>query len=199
MTWVAAVWDADATVIAGLGDAVEVRRAIEDQGFYTSPAQFDAFVVGASVDGAPDLADLGTSVWAWRVTERVPKNGTESCAVAMVSLMRRNPNMDHAEFSRHWTERHAPLALRRHVGLHDYHQYVVDETLTTGTPEIDGIAVLGFVTSADFDDRFFDSDAGRAAIMEDVARFMDRPGRETTLVGPPDPDAATTEASRAAG
>ncbi len=199
MTWVAAVWDADAAVIAGLGDSVEVRRAIEDQGFYANPAQFDVFVVGASVGGAPDLADLGARIWAWRVTEEVPKDGTESCSVAMVSLMRRNPSMDHAAFRRHWTERHAPLALRRHIGLHDYHQYVVEETLTTDTPEIDGIAVLGFVSRADFDDRFFDSDAGRAEIMEDVARFMDRPGRETTLVGPPDPDAATTEASGADG
>lgn len=199
MTWVAAVWDADAAVIAGLGDSVEVRRAIEDQGFYANPAQFDVFVVGASVGGAPDLADLGARIWAWRVTEKVPKDGTESCAVAMVSLMRRNPSMDHAAFRRHWTERHAPLALRRHIGLHDYRQYVVEETLTTDTPEIDGIAVLGFVSRADFDDRFFDSDAGRAEIMEDVARFMDRPGRETTLVGPPDPDAATTEASGADG
>ena len=184
MTWVAAVWDADATVIAGLGDGIEVRRAVEDQGFYANAAQFDAFVVGASVDGAPDLADLGARVWAWRVSEQVPKNGTGSRAVAMVSLMRRNPSMDHAEFVTHWTESHAPLALRRHIGLADYRQFVVDETLTAETPEIDGIAVLGFATRGDFDDRFFDSDAGRAEIMDDVARFMDRPGRETTLVGP---------------
>ncbi len=94
--------------------------------------------------------------------------------------------MDHDAFARHWTERHAPLALRRHVGLADYHQYVVTETLTMGTPPIDGVARLGFVTRADFDERFFDSDEGRAEIMADVARFMDRPGPETTLVGPPE-------------
>jgi hypothetical protein len=44
--------------------------------------------------------------------------------------------------------------------------------------------VLGFATRTDFETRFFDSDEGRAEIMEDVARFMDRPGPETTLVGP---------------
>ena len=195
MTWVAAVWHADATLIAGLGDGVDVRRAIEDQGFYANSAQFDGFVAGRSGHWPDALSVLGRRVWAWRVTEHVPKIGTQSCAVAMVSLMRRNPSLDHDEFVAHWTERHAPLALRRHVGLADYRQYVVDETLTAETPEIDGIAVLGFATRADFDDRFFDSDAGRAEILDDVARFMDRPGRETTLVGP----VATTLASLDAG
>ncbi len=98
--------------------------------------------------------------------------------------------MDHAAFARHWTERHAPLALRRHVGLADYHQYVVTETLTGNTPPIDGVARLGFVTRTDFDERFFDSEEGRDEIMADVARFMDHPGHETTLVGPPEPPGA---------
>ena len=164
MTWVAAVWDADVTVIAGLEKGMEVRSAVADQGFYANPAQFDVFVVGVSVDGAPNLEDLGAHVWAWRVTEHAPKIGIQPCAVAMVSLMRRNPSMDHAEFVTHWTENHAPLALRRHVGLHDYRQFVVDETLTAETPEFDGIAVLGFATRADFDDRFFDSDVGRTGV-----------------------------------
>ena len=184
MTWAAAVWEPDTTVIDGLGNGVEVRRALEDQGFYANPAQFDAFVGGQSDHWPNALSVLGRRVWAWRVTEHAPKLGTQPCAVAMVSLMRRNPSMDHDEFVSHWTENHAPLALRRHLGLADYRQYVVDETLTAETPEIDGIALLGFLTRADFDDRFFDSDAGRAEIMDDVARFMDRPGRETTLVRP---------------
>ena len=95
--------------------------------------------------------------------------------------------MDHDEFARYWIDRHAPLALRRHVGLADYRQYVVTETLTADTPEIDGVARLGFPTRTDFDERFFDSDEGRAEIMADVARFMGRPGPETTLVGPAGP------------
>ena len=102
----------------------------------------------------------------------------------MVSLMRRRPGSTVHDFVTHWTERHTPLALRRHVGLADYHQFVVRETLTPRTPAVDGIAQLGFRTRADFETRFFDSDEGRAEIMADVARFMDRPGPETTLVGP---------------
>lgn len=187
MAWVAAVWRDDAGALDALGAETTIRRAIDDQGFYRNPAQFEAFVVGESTVAVDALVHLGTQVWAWRVEEHIPKPGTERCDVAMVSLMRRNPAMTHAAFAEHWTRNHAPLARRRHVGLHDYHQYVVAETLTADTPEIDGIAVLGFQTRADFDERFFDSDEGRAEIMADVARFMDRPGRETTLVGPPGP------------
>ena len=194
MTWVAAVWEPDATVIAEVGAGVIARRPVDDQGPYANAAQFDAFVVGERPGEYEEFRSSAASarVWAWRVTEHVPKLGAQPCAVAMVSLMRRHPGLSHTEFAGHWTQRHGPLALRRHVGLHDYRQYVVDETLTPDTPEIDGIAVLGFAARADFDDRFFDSDAGRAEIMEDVARFMDRPGSETTLVGP----AASTRTSR---
>lgn len=182
MTWLAVVWGSDVEAIATLaGDAV-LRRPVWDQGFYANPEQFDAFLSG---EHPSEFPSLGARVWAWRVEEHSPLVGDQPCAVAMVSLMRRNPGMDHAEFTRHWTERHSPLARRRHVGLHDYRQFVVIETLTASTPEIDGIAVLGFRTRPDFDERFFDSDEGRDEIMADVARFMDRPGRETTLVGPP--------------
>lgn len=184
MTWLAVVWGSDAEAIATLGPDVTVRRPVHEQGFYANPQQFDAFLSGVR---PMDFPSLGARVWAWRVEEHSPKVGDDRCAVAMVSLMRRNPEMDHEGFTHHWTERHAPLAQRRHVGLHDYRQYVVVDPLTAGAPEIDGIAVLGFRTRSDFDERFFDSDEGRDEIMADVARFMDRPGRETTLVGPPVP------------
>ncbi len=194
MSWVAVVWHADVTLIAGLGDGVEVRRALEAQGRYANPAQFELFVAGRGDRWPNPVSALGRRVWAWRVTEHVPRPSAEPCALAMVSLMRRHTALTHTEFVDHWTRNHAPLAQRRHAGLADYRQYVVDETLSAETPEIDGIAVLGFVTRADFDDRFFDSDAGRVEIMEDVARFMDRPGRETTLVGPADPPRSTSDA-----
>lgn len=185
MTIVAAVRRPDADALGGPG--LVVRHAIADQGPYGRGDPFDAFVVvpdGAAVDPRT----FGDAVMAWRVEEQVPRAGDPAaCAVAMVSLMRRRPGSTPAEFAGHWTTRHAPLALRRHVGLADYHQYVVTETLTPATPEIDGVAVLGFLTRDDFDTRFFDSDEGRAEIMADVARFMDRPGPETTLVGPPGP------------
>jgi uncharacterized protein (TIGR02118 family) len=147
---------------------------------------FDALVL-AGPDF--DLATLrGARVWGWRVEEHVPKPGADDLPVAMVSLMRQRPGTSRDAFVEHWTQRHAPLALRRHVGLADYHQFVVVDACTPdGAPVVDGIALLGFATRTDFETRFFDSDEGRAEIMEDVARFMDRPGPETTLVGPASP------------
>lgn len=182
MTVVAVVWEP--TVVPARPGLV-VRTAVADQGPYARGTPFDTFVLMSEcVDDDP--VGLGARVFAWRVEEHVPRAGDPAaCAVAMVSLMRRRPGSTPAEFAEHWTTRHAPLALRRHVGLADYHQYLVRETLTPETPEVDGVALLGFPTRADFDTRFFDSDEGRAEIMEDVARFMGRPGPETTLVGPP--------------
>ena len=183
MRTIAAVWDPDPrqlTALARRGAAV--HRAVTDQGPYDRGVPFGAFVVGpADLELA---AGTGAKVWAWRADQRVPRRCDDDCEVAMVSLMRRRPGTTVHDFVTHWTERHTALALRRHVGLADYHQFVVRETLTPRTPEIDGIAQLGFRVRADFETRFFDSDEGRAEIMADVARFMDRPGAETTLVGP---------------
>jgi len=180
---VAAVWEPDADALTALAaDGCEVRIALADQGRYAAGTPFGALVVGPA-----DLAVaavVGATVWAWRVDEHVPKRAPGDPAVAMVSLMRRRPGTTHEEFVVHWTERHAPLARRRHVGLADYRQFVVAEALTPVAPSIDGVARLGFATRGDFEHRFFDDDEGRAEIMEDVARFMGPPGPETTLVGP---------------
>jgi uncharacterized protein (TIGR02118 family) len=181
---VAAVWEPDPDRLAEFANhGAAIHPALVDQGPYARGTPFGAFVVGAA---DLDPSSAGARVWAWRVDEFVPRSGPPHCAVAMVSLMRRRPGSTREDFVRHWTERHAPRALRRHVGLADYHQFVVRETLTEGSAEIDGVAHLGFLTRTDFETRFFDSDAGRAEIMGDVARFMDRPGPETTLVGPAD-------------
>ena len=53
---------------------------------------------------------------------------------------------------------------------------------TPGGRDIDGIAELHFATRDDFEQRFFDSDAGRAVIMEDVARFMSNPAAGSGLM-----------------
>jgi uncharacterized protein (TIGR02118 family) len=184
---VVVVWQPDAAVLAALATAgCEVRRALVDQGPYARGTPFDALVVGGA-DLDP-TAVVGATVWAWRVEEHVPRSGPADGAVVMVSLVRRRPGTTHAEFATHWTERHAPLALRRHVGLLDYRQFVVTESLAPdAAPEIDGVARLGFASRSDFETRFYDSDEGRAEIKEDVARFIGPPGRETTLVGPADP------------
>ena len=94
----------------------------------------------------------------------------------LVSFMRRAEGLNHEQFVRHWTEQHTPLALEHHPGLWNYTQHVVRRAYTPGGRDIDGIAELHFASRDDFDNRFFDSDDGRQVIMDDVARFMGRPG-----------------------
>ena len=51
-----------------------------------------------------------------------------------------------------------------------------------GGAAIDGVAELHFRTRADFENKFFDSDEGRAVILADVKRFMMPPSPETALM-----------------
>jgi uncharacterized protein (TIGR02118 family) len=191
--WLAVVWAPDAAAVAWPARAAEVRRALTDHGPYAAADHFDLLVTGA---GAPPdgIGTLGARVWGWRTEVHVVRATDAILPITMVSFPRRRGGLTRAEFADHWTEHHAPLALRHHVGLADYRQHVVVEPLTDEGAEVDGIALLGFRSRDDFATRFYDSEAGKAAIRADVARFIAPlpPGETgtTTLVGPPEPGRA---------
>jgi uncharacterized protein (TIGR02118 family) len=181
-----------------------VSLAEDDQGAYAREPDAHGLVPTVDVvcriglERAHDLDDIpardlfhpfARRVEAWRVDlhrpltwERTWPDGERAPGVKMVSFMRRADGLTHQQFVRHWTERHAPLARRHHVGLWNYTQNVVRRAYTPGGGRIDGIAELHFRSRADFEERFFDSDEGRAVIMEDVRRFMGPPGPETALM-----------------
>jgi uncharacterized protein (TIGR02118 family) len=185
-------------------EACTVSLADADQGSYTREP--DAHGLVSSCDAllalgltrAHDLDDVperdtlhavARRVEVWRVDphrqitwERTWPDGEEAPGLKMVSFMRRAEGLTHEQFARHWTEQHTQLAQQRHVGLWNYTQNVVRRAFTPGGGDIDGIAELQFRTRDDFETRFFDSDEGRAAIMEDVKRFMRRPGGEAALM-----------------
>jgi uncharacterized protein (TIGR02118 family) len=96
--------------------------------------------------------------------------------------MRRAEGLSHEQFVRHWIENHTPLARRHHIGLWNYTQNVVRRALTPGGAAVDGVAELHFRTRDDFENKFFDSDEGRAVILADVERFMMPPSKETALM-----------------
>jgi uncharacterized protein (TIGR02118 family) len=100
----------------------------------------------------------------WPVGERSP--GVKSFFLAL-----RHPEMSHDEFAAYWGEKHAPLALKIHVGMWRYTRNVVSRPLTADAPDWDGMAILHFRSSFDLRERFYDSDEGRAAIAADVAKF----------------------------
>ena len=196
-------WSVVALEFDGLID-LTVNLATADQGMYARKpdadgltANVDGFVMLGleqahdldDLPGRDDLYRLARRVDVWRVRSDHPKtyertwpDGSEAPGVKLVSFMRRAEGLNHEQFVRHWTENHGPLARRHHIGLWNYTQNVVRRALTPGGEAIDGVAELHFRTRADFENKFFDSDEGRAVILADVKRFMMPPSKETALM-----------------
>jgi uncharacterized protein (TIGR02118 family) len=178
---IVALWGADRSAIvnalAGTGRTISV--AVDDQPYRGDPVDVMVTSPGGSI---PTLDAFARRVEVWRVEPRYPIAGLSVSGVKMVSFVRRAEGLTHDEFARHWTEQHAPLARRHHIGLCKYTQNVVVEALTPGGADIDGIAELYFRTREDYETRFYDDDAGLAVIREDVKRFIAKPGSETSLM-----------------
>jgi uncharacterized protein (TIGR02118 family) len=94
--------------------------------------------------------------------------------VRRISFVRAAPDVSHDEMARHWGEVHWPIARVHHPALWSYVQNVVVAPITPDAPEVDGIAELHFRSVADLRDRFYDSDAGKQVVADDVRRFLDR-------------------------
>ena len=125
-----------------------------------------------------DVAGFMGGAHAYVTTEHVQKGpettaplGERSPGVKIVGLVRRPDGMTHEAFVEHWLERHVPLALRHHPGLHKYVTNVVDTRLGDA-PEWDGIAELHFPSREVMRTQFFDSPEGERIIREDMGRFI---------------------------
>ena len=112
-----------------------------------------------------------------------PRPAERSPGFVFVATAVRAPSLAHDAFDAHWRDRHAPLALVHHAGLCGYEQLSVSAALTAGAPAIDGVALLHFADAESYRTRFYDSDAGRAAIAADTRRFLDLPRCEAALLG----------------
>jgi uncharacterized protein (TIGR02118 family) len=177
-------------------EACTISFADPDQGPFAGPP-CDA-LIELGLTRAQDLDDLPSrhelyaiarEVNVFRVDpnyvvtwERTWPDGEYAPGVKYVSFVRRAEALSHQQFARHWAEVHAPIALEHHVGLADYTQNVVRATYTPGGAGIDGVAELRFRTRADFADRFYDSDEGKAIIRADVKTFIGRSGISPTLM-----------------
>jgi uncharacterized protein (TIGR02118 family) len=96
--------------------------------------------------------------------------------IKVVFLVKRAEGITHDEFVRHLLEHHVPLALRHHPRLRKYSSAPIVPG-TDNPDDFDAVAELYFDTLEDFRSGLYDSEHGRRAIMEDVARFCGRGGR----------------------
>jgi uncharacterized protein (TIGR02118 family) len=151
-----------------------------------------AFATLLRVEGAdPEAAALPGvgGIGRYRIEERHVKArpltwpaGSASPGVAAVYGVRRHPSLDRAGYDAHWRDVHAPLALRHHVGMDDYWQCAIIESLRPEGPDYDGIAIVQFPSQQAFEEQFFDSRAGRDVIVADASSFTDLAGSDRVLM-----------------
>jgi hypothetical protein len=120
---------------------------------------------------------------AYRVEERVIREGGASL-ITLVAPVHRARDTTPPAFDRHWRDVHAPLALRHHTGMCEYRQLVVVESLTDGAPDYDGIGLLGFPSRGWLEHGLAPSREARAALDEDLRRFVDVARIEVAVLVP---------------
>jgi hypothetical protein len=148
-----------------------------------------AFDAVLSLGGAPDAlaAALGhlapllashahASARLDSVVEKdaLPRPVGRVAGVKFLSLMRFHADLPEPAARRIWAH-HAPLALAVHAGMARYvrHWVVALAPGALPVPRFQGIAELHFPSTAAMMDRWFESEAGRAAIRQDVGHFLE--------------------------
>ncbi|MBI1814575.1 MAG: EthD family reductase [Deltaproteobacteria bacterium] len=128
-----------------------------------------------------DVQGFTSGAHAYATTEHVQKPrwpdaplGVRSPGIKLVCPLVRRTGISHAEFVAHWLTRHVPLALVHHAGLSKYVTNVVDERLSSGGDELDGIAELHFPSLETLKTGMFDSAEGERIIRDDITRFIGR-------------------------
>jgi hypothetical protein len=110
--------------------------------------------------------------------DALPRPGGVAPGVKFLALMTFCADLPEPAARRLWAH-HAGLALRVHVGMA---RYVRDWVETLGpdslpVPRFQGVAELHFPSVEAMTTRWFDSEAGRAAIIHDVGHFLERATR----------------------
>ena len=98
-------------------------------------------VVTSDIDALAPGADIGRYLIYSRHMRANPgvwSHGTPTPGVVAAFGMIHHPDLSHNESDAHWRDKHAPLALRHHIGMWDYTQCSVVQTLQG--PAYDGFA-----------------------------------------------------------
>jgi hypothetical protein len=132
----------------------------------------------AAAAGAIPLPRITAQVTETIEKDALPRPPGRVPGVKFLSLMAFHDDLPATAARRLWAH-HAALALRVHAGMA---RYVRDWVLALGpeplpVPAFHGIAELHFPTVEAMMTQWFDSEAGRAAIVHDVGHFLSRATR----------------------
>jgi len=158
----------DAPALDSIGELWFESLADYRDRLYDSPE--GARIIAADVAGFIAAAD------AYALTEHVERAPAETPPPGrtpgrkLIACLRRHPTLTRAAFAAHWSERHAPLALRHHATTR-YVRNVVTERLSPGGADYDGIAELVF-PPGEIERGMYLSVAGQAEIEADIPRFI---------------------------
>jgi hypothetical protein len=135
--------------------------------------------VAGSLRGAfPGAASITARVEETVEKDALPRPAGRAAGVKFLSLMCFHDDLPPAVARRLWSH-HAGLALRVHAGMARYVRDWVT-ALPEGplpVPRFQGVAELHFPSEQAMREQWFDSEAGRAAIVHDVGHFLSRASR----------------------
>jgi hypothetical protein len=128
-----------------------------------------------NTDNLEDLlrqADIGVYLVHRRtIKKHIPDRSVEQPGLLSLHTLVSHPELGHRQSDDYWQEIHALLALRAHQAMTYYHQLSILHCFKV--PAWDGFALLGFASSDDLQNKYFDSAVGKANILKDVAIFAD--------------------------
>jgi hypothetical protein len=172
----------------GSDDRATTVIVFVDDGVVGAPPEATAMAStfdGVILSGGVEAASLPAGDAAYRVSRRVIKSrsrgagGDRSVGFTVVCPSVRASFLDHEQFNAHWRDNHSRVHVASSPGTCHYEQLIIDEKLTPGAPEWDGVGLLSFAAASEYTDRLFGGPEDQKAIMDDVARFLDLPKGET--------------------
>ena len=124
-----------------------------------------------------ELSERCNRVDIFRATEWIEKDRPcpavigQTPGVKYLSMCTFHDDLPDSAAQRSWGL-HVPLALRVHAGVAKYVRNWVEQARSPVPAKVQGIVELHFDSITDLEQRWFDSDRGRAEIIQDVGHFL---------------------------
>jgi hypothetical protein len=140
----------------------------------------DPAALTVSMRTAADPEIHRTATRSFRRHRRTWPIGDATPGVTQLYVSQRRPGLSQDDYHRHWEREHGPRALRHHMGMWDYAQVSVVDTITGHA--IDGITVTQWPNLDELALRSTDDAVGRGVIQQDAGNFTDLATLERNLM-----------------